>query len=103
MGEDKKMIRFIDIDGTICDTIGNDYERAIPNHYRIDLVDQWYDEGDYIVYWTARGATTKKDWRELTEKQLLEWCCKYHELRMDKPAFDALYDDRAFNAEVMDK
>lgn len=95
------MIKFIDIDGTICRTPGVEYEKARPIPEAIELVNRWYDRGDTIVYWTARGALLGKDWRPLTEKQLAAWGCKYHELRLDKPLFDELYDDRAYHAIVL--
>lgn len=96
------MIRFIDIDGTICDTIGIDYESAIPKRARIELINKWYDQGDMIVYYTSRGFKMVKDYKDLTIYQLDKWGCKYHELRMDKPLYDKLYDDRAFNSEILD-
>jgi hypothetical protein len=56
-----------------------------------------YDQGNNIVYWTARGQTSKTDHTELTTIQLKEWGCKYHELKMDKPSFDILIDDKTIN------
>ncbi len=54
-----------------------------------------YNSGDHIVIWTARGAESGIDYRTLTEKQLREWGVQYHELRMDKPAFDMLIEDKS--------
>lgn len=95
------MIRYIDIDGTICNTPGTDYESAVPIPEAIETVNNWYDEGGTIVYWTSRGAQSGNDYRELTEKQLKAWGCKYHKLRFDKPVFDEMYDDRAYHAIVL--
>ena len=33
----------------------------------------------------------------LTEKQLKAWGCKYHELKMNKPAYDLWIDDKSEN------
>ena len=33
--------------------------------------------------------------RELTELQLLQWGCKYHQLILGKPSADIYIDDRA--------
>ena len=46
----------IDIDNTICTpTVGRDYHKAEPWQDRIDKVNKLYDEGDYIIYFTARA------------------------------------------------
>lgn len=84
----------VDIDGTICESDG-DYPNARPYYDRIDKINALYDEGHVIIYWTARGMVSKKDWSKLTEKQLKEWGCKYHALRMRKPHYDVWIDDKA--------
>ncbi len=92
------MIIYVDIDNTICETIGTDYESSIPIPNAIDKVNKLYDEGNTVIYWTARGAVSKIDWRELTESQLRLWGARYTELRLDKPAFDLFIDDKNLNA-----
>jgi hypothetical protein len=87
--------RFVDIDGTICITPGTDYEEAEPIRERIEKFNAFFDAGDVIVYWSARGAKTGRDWTELTYQQLKQWGAKYHSVRFDKPLFDVLYDDKA--------
>ena len=95
------MIYYVDIDGTICNEVLNDdgskdYARHIPIFSRIDQVNDLYDQGHRIVYWTARGATSGIDWTELTRKQLFDWNVKHHELRVgDKPHYDVWVDDKA--------
>lgn len=84
----------IDIDGTICESDG-DYPTAKPYFDRIKKINELYDEGHVIIYWTARGMKTKTDWTHLTEQQLKEWGCKYHALRMRKPQYDVWIDDKA--------
>ena len=86
---------FVDIDNTICKTIGNNYEKAVPIHENIDKINKLYNEGHQIIYWTARGGTSGKDWWEITLVQLLSWDCKFHDLRTDKPSFDVIIDDKA--------
>ena len=85
----------VDIDGTICSITYGEYEKAGPKRVYIDFINEQYYKGHQIVYWTARGATTGIDWTEFTKKQLDEWGCKYHELKMGKPFYDVLLDDKA--------
>ena len=90
---------YIDIDSTICtQTHPYHHERAQPLVDRIEMANKLYDQGHHIVYWTARGSRTGIDWYKLTKKQLEEWGVKHHELKMGKPAFDILIDDRAINS-----
>jgi hypothetical protein len=88
---------FIDIDGTICQTEGTNYEEAIPIRKNVAKVNRLFERGNRIVMWTARGAVSGIDWREVTERQLSEWGVKHHELRLDKPAFDLFIDDKNLN------
>jgi CMP-N-acetylneuraminic acid synthetase len=96
---EKRRTYFIDIDNTICKTEGMDYEGAKPWVENIKKANKLYDDGHVIIYWTARGAVSKIDWRRLTEKQLAEWGVKYHELRLDKPAYDMFIDDKNMNTD----
>lgn len=97
------MIIYIDIDETICtNDEDRDYSKAKPINENIAKANKLYDEGNSIVYWTARGAVTGIDWRSVTEKQFDEWGVKYHELRLDKPAFDLFIDDKVLNVERWD-
>lgn len=89
-------IYYIDVDGTICAST-NGYEHARPYAKRIAKVNELYDAGHRIVFYTARGSATGVDHRVLTEKQLNEWGVKFHELRMGKPQYDLLIDDRALS------
>jgi dTDP-glucose 4,6-dehydratase len=89
---------FLDIDGTICTPTDGSYNEASPLRDRIKAVNRLFEQGHRITYWTARGSTTGLDWRELTEGQLREWGCRYHELRMGKPDYDVFICDKAVNA-----
>lgn len=85
---------FVDIDGTICDS-SDGYANAKPIWEYIKKINNLYDEGHTIIYWTARGKSTGLDWSELTRKQLKEWGCRFTELDdKTKPSWDLLIDDK---------
>ena len=93
------MLVYVDIDGTICSlpeaARGSlDYARAEPYPGRIKKINDLFDGGDTIVYWTARGTRSGVMWYDRTREQLEAWGCKYHELRMGKPAYDLFIDDK---------
>ncbi|MGA0351991.1 MAG: hypothetical protein ACO3MF_04535 [Acholeplasmataceae bacterium] len=92
------MIIYVDIDNTICTTIGSDYENAQARLKEISKINALYDAGHTIIYYTARGTITHKCWRSLTEKQLMSWGAKYNDLKFGKPAYDLLIDDKAINS-----
>ena len=90
------MTIYVDIDETICFYEGErNYPDAVPHPGNIAKINKLYDEGNTIIYWTARGGTTGLDWTEVTIKQLKTWGCKYHELKMNhKPHYDLLICDK---------
>jgi len=99
----------VDIDGTICTpgtTEETRYTGAIPIQERIDIINQFYDDGHYITYLTARGMGRYNNSRQLAEKeffdftynQLRNWGCKFHELHLGKPSADYYIDDKGVNA-----
>ena len=98
---------YVDIDETICHRetsvdfgVTHDYTKAKPIQENIDKINKLYDEGNTIVYWTARGSITQNNWFQTTLKQLNDWGCKFTELRMGKPAYDLFIDDKNINSEV---
>ena len=94
-----KMIYCFDIDGTICEVDGNNYKDAQPYDDMIAAINDLYQQGHAIKYFTARGSVSGVDWTELTRKQLSNWGAQYHELIMNKkPHYDLLIDDKATNA-----
>ena len=94
-------IIYVDIDETICWTPPDrDYYKSLPDYDRIQKINELYDSGNKIVYWTARGTVTGIDWRETTEKQFRDWGVKYHELILKKPVYDLFIDDKNVNSEV---
>lgn len=100
----------VDIDGTICDKPecrdDCDYETSIPKPDRIAKINKLYDEGNQIIYLTARGMgrsgdnadLAKRMFYELTKDQLDSWGCKYHKLVLGKPSGDYYIDDKGMNA-----
>jgi hypothetical protein len=105
------MIIYVDIDDTICKSpentnLSDKYKLAEPLYDKINKINKLYDNGHTIIYWTARGTLSNINFFELTYDQLKSWGVKFHELRMGKPAFDLLIDDKTFNMtnpEVFDK
>ena len=91
------MIYCFDIDGTICSLTDGNYANATPYLRRIETVNRLYDEGNKIIFFTARGSTTGIDWTDVTAEQLKEWGAKYHELHLGKPHYDIYVGDKAFN------
>ena len=103
----------IDIDGTICTpTVGRDYHKAEPWLDRIKVLNKLYDEGNYIIYFTARAmgrfsdqphsiasVNAKEVLFDLTKQQLDDWGVKYHELIMGKPHADYFIDDKGVKDE----
>lgn len=95
------MIYFVDIDETICQSPENrDYSLAVPHLDRISKINNLYDAGNTVIYWTARGTGSGIDWREVTEKQFKEWGVKYHDLRFGKPIYDLFIDDKNINSDL---
>ncbi|MDA7893917.1 hypothetical protein N9A98_00010 [Akkermansiaceae bacterium] len=97
---------YVDIDDTICfhdkniPLDGNrDYDDACPSFENISKINKLYDEGNKIIYWTARGSRSGIDWTEFTTNQLKSWGVKFHEVRCDKPYYDLFVEDRSIRIE----
>jgi hypothetical protein len=93
------MIYYVDIDGTICNTEGSNYQLSKPFNDRIGHFNALYDNGNEIHYWTARGMSSNMDHSDLTIKQLKEWGVKYTTVNFKKPHYDIWIDDKAQNVE----
>ena len=104
----------VDIDETICryEKGFRQYDKAIPIQEHIDLINLLYDNGMYIIMWTARGSSeaSKKAGRcyyDFTKEQLDGWGVKYHELSTGskgnylKPPIDIVIDDKAVNIQQL--
>ena len=101
-------IIYVDIYETICHRetstdfgVTPDYTKAKPITENIEKINKLYDEGNTIVYWTARGSRKQIDWTELTTNQLAEWGAKYHELKVDKPFYDLFIEDKSLRIEEL--
>jgi len=94
------MIIYIDIDETICiSPEDRNYTKSSPLKQNIEKANRLYDEGNTIVYWTARGTGSGIDWSEITKQQFDEWGVKYHDLKFGKPIYDLFIDDKNMNTE----
>lgn len=86
----KKIV--IDIDNTICEE-KTTFERCLakPIHGSISTINQLFDSGHQIIFYTARG------WAEynMTKDWLDKHGFKYHILMCGKPIYDIWIDDRA--------
>lgn len=75
----------IDIDGTITDDIPNEQpermETCLPFPDALETINQWYDEGHQICFFTSRT----EEHRDVTEKWLNKHGFKYHSILMNKP------------------
>ena len=79
----------------------HDYSKAQPIPENIEKINKLYDEGNTIVYWTARGSRKQINWEELTKQQLDSWGAKYHELKVYKPFYDLFIEDKALRIEEL--
>lgn len=95
-----------DIDGTICyKNDDQDYEQSMPYEHRIEFINRLYDDGNEIVFFTARGmgrhnnnaALAIQEFYSLTENQLNSWGVKYHQLILGKPSGDLYVDDKGIS------
>ena len=104
---DDQKVALVDIDETVC-AYGEKrrYDLAVPIQKNIDKINKMYDDGWYIIYWTARGGSEKSKaagrcYYDYTWKQLESWGCKFHDLstgskgKYVKPACDLVIDDKA--------
>jgi hypothetical protein len=90
---------FVDIDETICVSPDDrDYSKATPIVANINKINDLYDKGNTITYWTARGSGSGIDWGEVTRDQFAKWGVKYHDVKFGKPIYDIFIDDKAFNS-----
>ena len=101
---DNKVI-YVDIDGTLCSQRQGDYENAIPYKDAISKVNSLYDNGNKIIIYTARYMGRENNdinkvievGYKFTFNQLKSWGLKFHKLKMGKPQFDMMSDDKSYN------
>lgn len=88
----------IEIDGIICSQELN-CENARPYINRIKFINELYDKGHTIVYFTTR--TTEMS--EVTKNQFEKWGIKYSQLIFDKPLADYYITNKIFDIGLYDK
>jgi hypothetical protein len=81
----KKRIYLIDIDGTVCEDIKNEdshlYKDAIPYEGSKEIINKLFDDGNRIVFFTAREYKDKG----VTLAWLWKHGFKFNDLITDKP------------------
>jgi hypothetical protein len=93
------MVIYVDIDETICAYPGErEYPKAQPIMENIKIINDLYELGNEVIYWTARGSVTGIDWTELTVQQLNGWGAKYTKVRLGKPHYDLFICDKAITS-----
>ena len=101
----KKKILCFDIDGVICTNTWGNYAQAKPDLNAIKKINELYENGNKIILFTARfmgrnNESVEKTYiegYEFTKKQMIDWGVKFHKLKMGKPSYDLLIDDKHFN------
>jgi len=96
------MTYVFDIDGTICTNTNGKYDLSLPYVDRIKKINDLYDKGNKIIFFTARGMRTYDNniekvyhmYYNLTSKQLNLWGVKYQKLILGKPSADLYIDDK---------
>ena len=80
------MVYCFDLDGTLCNTDGNNYKDSTPKEERIEIVNTLYDEGHNYFFFTM--------------EQLKSWGVKFHTLRTGvKFGADIFIDDKGIRDE----
>ena len=104
---DDRQVVLVDVDETVCFYPNErQYDKAEPSQENIAKINKLYDEGWYVIYWTARGGSDKSKaagrcYYDFTWKQLESWGCKFHDLstgskgKYIKPACDLVIDDKS--------
>jgi len=86
----------VDIDGVIASIVDDgDYSRAKPIKKNISFLNKLKKSGLKIIYYTARGSASGKNWEDLTKEQFKKWGVIFDELKFGKPAADLYIDDKA--------
>tara|TARA_Y100000593_G_scaffold94378_1_gene193165 strand:- start:5883 stop:6215 length:333 start_codon:yes stop_codon:yes gene_type:complete len=96
------MTYVFDIDGTICTLVDGQYEKAEPIRERIAVVNKLHEDGNKIIFLTARGmgrsgnspAYAHEVFYDLTRQQLIDWGVKFDDLFLGKPSGDLYVDDK---------
>jgi len=104
---DDRQVVLVDVDETVCFYPNErQYDKAEPCNKNIQKINDLYDKGWYVIYWTARGGSDKSKaagrcYYDFTWNQLESWGCKFHDLstgskgKYIKPACDLVIDDKS--------
>jgi uncharacterized HAD superfamily protein len=85
-----------DIDGTICSKEKpENYSNAIPHKDMIQKINELYDKGHIIYFFTARHMERER----LTKEWLHRYHVKYHHIFFGKPVAEIYVDDLAIKPE----
>lgn len=91
---------FVDFDGTLTTGAGKPYWvdplDDSPRLEMIELVNDLYKRGNTIIVYTAR----QEEVREETAYYLNKWGVMHHALKMEKPGYSVLIDDKAVSDET---
>ena len=77
------MVYCFDLDGTLCNTDGNNYKDSTPKKERIEIVNTLYDQGHTILIDTARGCVSGKNYFSSNKNFMAFYVClllKFNEL-----------------------
>lgn len=92
----------VDIDGTICESAEGKYDTASPVPQHIEKINKLYEDGNTIIYYSARGRRSGQDYTELTVNQLSDWGCKFHGVIMNhKLDYDLMICDKTKRIEEL--
>lgn len=111
-----KRILAVDLDDTLCErpkTVESKgiekYNYCTPLLHNIRKVNTFYDEGNTIIIYTARGMSQFQEdvnlvyanLYHLTKNQLDSWGVRYHQLVMGKIHYDLLIDDKTIRPDEL--
>lgn len=102
MRNNKKRFCF-DLDGVICKTPGNNYKKAKPIIKAINKINELHSNGNYILIYTSRFMGRSKEnskkahkrGYKMTLTQLKKWNVKFNHLKLGKPSYDYIIDDKS--------
>ncbi len=100
-----KKVICVDLDGTLCNNTYGNYKNAKPILKSIKKINQWYEQGNYILIYTARFMGTYKGnlkkvnevGYNFTKMQIDAWGIKYNKLLLGKPHYDLIIDDKSID------
>ena len=100
--EKKNQTLVIDIDGVVASIVDDgDYSKSKPIRENIIQINKLKKAGLKIIFFTARGSVTGKDWIQVTKDQFKDWGLLFDELKFGKPAADLYIDDKAATPSVL--